>query len=816
MVARLDDLHVDLRRLAEPDRQVGVEVALLERAVAHRQALGQDLARPPQRRALDLVFDVTRVDGHPHIHGDGQFADRDLARRRVDGHFGDAGDPGRALALLGGGHADPHAVVLGQALAPARLAGGDAQHVGEPRGAPDGCGFVGDPAPFLRPGQGDPQPVHVVVRPRARRIARIGDPALPAFARKQGEPQFERVPPQPVRHFVQEGLDDEVVVGIRHRAQRRSLHRPGRGVVIDPAHLVVRDAVPVVAAADGPLVDVAARTVVGVELQPVGTEFLADRKARSHVAAHDVVRHRVEGALPEAGAQAMQRRRARERGGEVRLAGLDEFHRPPHGAARISGGEDLVIVLLAAETAAEDRLMHDHVDLFRRLAEHVREVARESHARERRALRAGVDVPAPVRLPDRGVERLHRGVHDHVGGVFRLDGLPGLREGRVGVAHQDPRRAGFGVVGQRLVFVHQPRERDSAVRAGVPFDGEGARGLHRGREFFGDGEHPAGAFAPTVVDDHGADESGDFPRLGVVDRDRSGIVARAGNGERRIRHAGNESVDAVLRLAVGLFGQVERRRGLADNPPVPGILARQAAEIVGIGEGPVDLRLSKDVGVGQGAPGSAVDDAPVAGAAVGRVGAEQRRAGFDQHDAAGRAGARQAVELGGDAAAVDGVGEAVFREVLSRPFGVVERDLAPVDLELLGDDLGERGADMLAHLRLDDMDDGLSRRQHGEPDRGGEGRGCGRVRRARARRAEADGEDGPGCARRRADEEFAPRDSGVAGLRAGFGGHLTSPLWRFPRRGAPRRRCGCRWRSDTDCRPSPRRSRDRWGRGSRR
>ena len=103
-----------------------------------------------------------------------------------------------------------------------------------------------------------------------------------------------------------------------------------------------------------------------------------------------------------------------------------------------------------------------------------------------------------------------------------------------------------------------------------------------------------------------------------------------------------------------------------------------------------------------------------------RCGAEQLRAGFDEGHAAGRAGARQAIELGGDAAAVDRVGEAVNGEVLDALKRGVEMDVLPADRQFLGDHLRERSADVLAHFSLHDVHRDLAVGGQGEPDRGRE------------------------------------------------------------------------------------------------
>jgi len=61
-VPRVDQLHVDLRRVGEPYRRVIMEVALLEGTVGERQPLGQYLARPHSAALLDLGLGIHRVE----------------------------------------------------------------------------------------------------------------------------------------------------------------------------------------------------------------------------------------------------------------------------------------------------------------------------------------------------------------------------------------------------------------------------------------------------------------------------------------------------------------------------------------------------------------------------------------------------------------------------------------------------------------------------------------------------------------------------------------------------------------------------------
>ena len=78
-----------------------MEVALLERAVLERQPLSHDLARTPERCALDLRLGVERIDYRARIHCDGEPVDPVLTGSRIDRDFRNASNPGRALPLLG-------------------------------------------------------------------------------------------------------------------------------------------------------------------------------------------------------------------------------------------------------------------------------------------------------------------------------------------------------------------------------------------------------------------------------------------------------------------------------------------------------------------------------------------------------------------------------------------------------------------------------------------------------------------------------------------------------------------------------------------
>ena len=111
-------------------------------------------------------------------------------------------------------------------------------------------------------------------------VAGIGNAPAAALAVEQGQAEFQRIAVERVRHLVHERFDHEHVVRVRDRAQRAGLHGPGGTVAVEGADAMVLDVVPMVAAADRPLIDVLLLGVPGIELQPVGPVFLTDGEAR--------------------------------------------------------------------------------------------------------------------------------------------------------------------------------------------------------------------------------------------------------------------------------------------------------------------------------------------------------------------------------------------------------------------------------------------------------------------------------------------------------------------------------------------------------
>src|SRR5215475_11381892 len=119
---------------------------------------------------------------------------------------------------------------------------------------------------------------------------------------------------------------------------------------------MVFNVVPMIASADRPLIDVLFLGVPGINLQPVSAIFLADRETRPHPAAADVVIHGHKLAILETRLKLMVARRARETRCERRFARLNELHRATDFLGAVRRRQDLVVVLLAAEAAAEQIL----------------------------------------------------------------------------------------------------------------------------------------------------------------------------------------------------------------------------------------------------------------------------------------------------------------------------------------------------------------------------------------------------------------------------------------------------------------------------
>src|SRR5215471_5398905 len=100
------------------------------------------------------------------------------------------------------------------------------------------------------------------------------------------------------------------------------------------------------------MVDVLLFCIPRIELQPVAAELLAHREPGAHPAAADVLVHGDELTIFQTGFHLVIGWRARETRCERRLACLDQLDRTPDLLGAVGRREDFVVVLLAAETAA--------------------------------------------------------------------------------------------------------------------------------------------------------------------------------------------------------------------------------------------------------------------------------------------------------------------------------------------------------------------------------------------------------------------------------------------------------------------------------
>ena len=293
---------------------------------------------------------------------------------------------------------------------------------------------------------------------------------------------------------------------------------------------------------------------------------------------------------------------------------------------------------------------------------------------------------------------------------------------------------------------------------GLPVEGLGALG--RGRALFpGDIE-----LAPRLVDQPpGVADDGDaVGRRDLEHRGRgrgaSGLggrvdhegVGHAGRGldrveigglhlaavdpallEHGVLHAGHRDVDAEKRFAGDDLRVVDPADLLADDLEVRGVLERD-----GPGIGRFDVRRGgRQLAVGQRLL-LEVDDAGL-GRALLRIGLPLPGSGRDEHGAGGGAHAAHRLVVHGRRHAAAGHLAAVLRRIEVR---LLDADLAPRDVELLGDEHRQHRLDALADLGVlgHDRRDAV----RGQPDEGverrlGAGIGGDRSRAARAVQREA-------------------------------------------------------------------------------
>ena len=164
--------------------------------------------------------------------------------------------------------------------------------------------------------------------------------------------------------------------------------------------------------------------------------------------------------------------------------------------------------------------------------------------------------------------------------------------------------------------------------------------------------------------------------------------------DRGAQHAGQLEVDGVLHRAIDLRHRVEPLERLAGNLPVLGVLELRLLRNRKLGGRSGNLAVG-----GRLARGLVRDDALVGRQLCGRhlplVGC-----GLDQHQAGGGAAFAHILMRLANRAAAGGVvvaPRALALHIVARR-RIFGRDLGPVAIEFLGDELGEAGLRALAHL----------------------------------------------------------------------------------------------------------------------
>src|SRR5438093_898854 len=274
------------------------------------------------------------------------------------------------------------------------------------------------------------------------------------------------------------------------------------------------------------------------------------------------------------------------------------------------------------------------------------------------------------------------------------------------------------------------RGADAGIGARVPGDPERVTRPHR--VVVGVRHH-----GHHVVGHDRLDPALHLPRPGVIDGRMLAPLARRGVGDLRVDHPRKKCVDPELRLARHLLRDVQARDPLPDDPVLARLLELDLLEVL-LGEGPRDRDLRDDLSVRHRPSGREVPNPAVLGDAVRDCHVHLLGGGLGQEHPRPGARAREGVERPVHRPTPAGEHQPVFRVV----HRVVDANVLPVGFQLLGDDLGERGADALAHLRLRDVhgDDPVRRDREGGVRLERRGRRC--LASAPARDGEAQGKAG--------------------------------------------------------------------------
>ena len=502
---------------------------------------------------------------------------------------------------------------------------------------------------------------------------------------REFEPERHRILAEILGDVVDEALDREGVVAVADAAPRRQ----PRAAVLDD--------------------------VLG---ELVGNRILRDRRALHHDAVlprfwiagdvshdgfgNDAVMPGDELAVGvEAGLDVVRRHRAEFAEGDVVLARPDQLHRLADRLGETNRVVHGLVVAAPAETAAEEMLVQRDLGALG--------LQDAGDAVEEAGCRLGAD-PKLGRFAvgaDGGgrVHRLHLRVIDVARAIFAAEHALGARHRRLGVALVLVRHAvAVLVAADRREILERLLAVEMRARRIAPGHLEQVLG---GLRCFDGRADDADAFRQL----HDVGDARHFTRARVVDVLRR--AARIGRLQHRgVDHARHLHIHAVFGSAFDFQRHVDARDILADEPE-----ACRRLEIAF-----VDLRQFG--GRGRESGDLAIADAPARGlvhddARFGRKLADRHRPfcrdRIEQDAARLRAGDAQRREVAGHRSArrrLEGVIVSRIAEFLVVPLRREHRpDLAPVGVELFGDDDRQGGERALAHLgrRRDHGDDAVGR-----------------------------------------------------------------------------------------------------------
>ena len=462
---------------------------------------------------------------------------------------------------------------------------------------------------------------------------------------------------------------------------------------------------------------------------------------------------------------------------DVVLARPQHLHGRAHRLADLRGLRREVGVVAAAEAPAQQGRVDGDL-----LGRHPRDLGHDP-LRPLGALAGQPRLDGVGLHVDGGVHGLHGGVA-HEGQL--VDGLHlagGAAERGLGVAVAAAHLARLG--DELLHLLAEGGTALGHVQPGVPLDAQGQPPLDRGPGALGHDRHSSGS--ERAVGTRGGDldhvlHARHRFRLRGVEADRLAADGWAA-GDDRVEHPGDAHVDAEARAAVDLGGDVDALDVGADDGQVRVLLEGQGLEV---GQGPPG-RVLHEVAVGEAPPPGAGDHA-LRGLAGGRVHLPLLGRSGHEHGAGG--GARLAQ---GQPGVLD-ASTASHPVVVDRGIGggLLDPDLRPVHVQLVGQDHGQGGHRPLSHLRLGEDEGRGAVLRDADPSVEGVG-GLLFPRRlglALGRRlaSEAEGQD-EGGARGAALEEGTPGEAGSC--RRGpiiprlpvprdVGSHRAPPAWRSP------------------------------------